>query len=247
MSLPPKDPSPAPSRDTMMEFATIPGTALSVSSVTLGTWAIGGWLWGGTNEAESIATIRTALAHGVNVIDTAPVYGFGHSEEIVGKALADGLRQDVMLATKVGLEWYDGKIIRNGSRDRIMREIDDSLRRLRTDRIDIYQVHWPDPKVPMRRPPRPCSSSTSKGQIRAIGVSNFSVAQMERVSPHRAAARSAAALQSVRACHRGGNPALLPQARDRHVRLRRTLPRLAVGTHTRRHQVRRRRFATERS
>ena len=96
-----------------------------MSRVTLGTWAIGGWLWGGTNEAELIATIRTALAHGVNVIDTAPVYGFGRSEEIVGKALADGLRQDVILATKVGLQWQDGKIIRNGSRERIMREIDD--------------------------------------------------------------------------------------------------------------------------
>ena len=170
----------------MMEFATIPGTALSVSSVTLGTWAIGGWLWGGTNEAELIATIRTALAHGVNVIDTAPVYGFGHSEEIVGKALADGLRQDVMLATKVGLEWYDGKIIRNGSRDRIMREIDDSLRRLRTDRIDVYQIHWPDPKVPMQETAKAMLELYEQGTIRAIGVSNFSVAQMEefrRIAP----------------------------------------------------------------
>jgi aryl-alcohol dehydrogenase-like predicted oxidoreductase len=110
-----------------------------VSRITLGTWAIGGWLWGGTNEAESIATIRAALAHGINVVDTAPVYGFGRSEEIVGKALADGLRQHVVVATKVGLEWQDGKITRNASRERIMREIDDSLRRLRTDSIDIYQ------------------------------------------------------------------------------------------------------------
>ena len=147
------------SRDGRMEFAEITGTALKVSRVAIGTWAIGGWMWGGTKEAESIATIRDALAHGINVIDTAPVYGFGRSEEIVGKAVAGGLRQHVMLATKVGLEWHDGKITRNGSRARIMAEIDDSLRRLRTDYIDIYQVHWPDQLTPieetaeaMRRP-----------------------------------------------------------------------------------------------
>jgi aryl-alcohol dehydrogenase-like predicted oxidoreductase len=172
--------------DNVMEFATIPGTALSVSRVALGTWAIGGWMWGGTDEAESIATIRAALAHGINTIDTAPVYGFGRSEEIVGKALADGLRQGVILATKVGLEWHDGKITRNGSRDRIMREIDDSLRRLRTDRIDVYQVHWPDPKVPMQETARAMLELYEQGTIRAIGASNFSVAQMEefrRIAP----------------------------------------------------------------
>jgi aryl-alcohol dehydrogenase-like predicted oxidoreductase len=137
-------------------------------------------MWGGTDETESIATIRAALAHGINTVDTAPVYGFGRSEEIVGKALANGLRQNVVLATKVGLEWQDGKITRNGSRDRIMREIDDSLRRLRTDSIDVYQVHWPDPKVPMQETAKAMLELYEQGKIRAIGVSNFSVAQMER-------------------------------------------------------------------
>jgi aryl-alcohol dehydrogenase-like predicted oxidoreductase len=137
--------------DNGMEFAKVPGTTFKVSRVAIGTWAIGGWMWGGTNEAESVATVRAALTRGINVIDTAPVYGFGRAEEIVGKALADGLRQYVILATKVGLEWQDGKITRNGSRARITREIDDSLRRLRTDYIDIYQVHWPDPSVPMEQ------------------------------------------------------------------------------------------------
>jgi aryl-alcohol dehydrogenase-like predicted oxidoreductase len=174
------------SAEKAMELATIPGTKLKVSRVTLGTWAIGGWMWGGTDETESIATIRAALAHGINTVDTAPVYGFGRSEEIVGKALADGLRQNVVLATKVGLEWHDGKITRNGSRDRIMREIDDSLRRLRTDSIDVYQVHWPDPKVPMQETAKAMLELYEQGTIRAIGVSNFSVAQMEefrRVAP----------------------------------------------------------------
>ncbi len=162
-----------------MEFAEIAGTALEVSRVALGTWAIGGWMWGGSDEKESIATIRAALAHGITLIDTAPVYGFGRSEEIVGKALADGLRADVLIATKVGLEWHDGKITRNGSRERIMREIEDSLRRLRTDRIDIYQVHWPDPNVPIAETAGAMRELYEQGTIRAIGVSNFSVKQME--------------------------------------------------------------------
>ena len=163
----------------MMDFAEIPGTPLRVSRITLGTWAIGGWLWGGTSEAESIVTIRSALGRGINTIDTAPVYGFGRSEEIVGKALAGGLRQHVVVATKVGLEWQDGKITRNASRERIMREIDDSLRRLRTDSIDIYQVHWPDPKVPMEETAKAMRELYEQGTIRAIGLSNFSVAQMD--------------------------------------------------------------------
>src|ERR1700744_4371680 len=100
-----------------MEFAAIPGTSLSVSRVAIGTWAIGGWMWGGTDEAESIATIRAAVEHGINVVDTAPVYGFGRSEEIVGKAIAEAtLRSRVPIATKTGLEWQDGKVFRNASR-----------------------------------------------------------------------------------------------------------------------------------
>ena len=131
-----------------MERAAIPGTSLQVSRVALGTWAIGGWMWGGTDEAESIATIQAAIEYGINVVDTAPVYGFGCSEEIVGKALAEGrLRSRVLIATKVGLEWERGSVFRNASRARILQEVDESLRRLRTDHIDIYQIHWPDPLV----------------------------------------------------------------------------------------------------
>src|ERR1700737_4638033 len=127
--------------ETATESVEIPGTALRVGRVALGTWAMGGWMWGGTDERESIATIRAALDQGINLIDTAPVYGFGVSEEIVGRAVAGaGLRSKTVIATKVGLEWRDGKVYRNATRNRIMREIDESLRRLRTDYIDIYQV-----------------------------------------------------------------------------------------------------------
>src|SRR5205814_1872387 len=90
----------------IMELADIPGTSLKVSPVAIGTWAIGGWMWGGTDEAESVSTIRAALEHGINIIDTAPVYGFGRSEEIVGKAIAETrLRSGVLIATKAGLQW----------------------------------------------------------------------------------------------------------------------------------------------
>lgn len=170
-------------RDTAaesMELAAIPGTALNISRVTLGTWAIGGWLWGGTDEAQAITTIRAAPAHGINAIDTAPVYGFGRAEELVGKALAEtGLRSQMLIATKAGLEWRDGKIFRNASRARIMFEIEESLRRLRTDHIDIYQIHWPDPLTPAAETAQAMSTLLQQGKIRAIGVSNYSVAEME--------------------------------------------------------------------
>jgi aryl-alcohol dehydrogenase-like predicted oxidoreductase len=167
------------------EYVDIPGTQLLVSRVALGTWAMGGWMWGGTDQRESIATIRAALSQGINLIDTAPVYGFGTSEEIVGTAL-QGLRRKVVIATKAGLEWRDGKIYRNATRARILQEVDDSLRRLRTDYIDIYQVHWPDPRVPVEETAETMRLLYEQGKIRAIGVSNFSVSEMEafrRVAP----------------------------------------------------------------
>jgi len=164
-----------------MEFSKIPETSIRMSRIGLGTWAIGGWMWGGTDEEESIKTIHTAVERGVKLIDTAPAYGFGRSEEIVGRAIADGrLRSRVVIATKVGLEWKDGKVFRNASRDRIKREVADSLRRLRTDYIDIYQVHWPDPLVPIEETAEAMQTLLDQGKIGAIGVSNFLVAQIER-------------------------------------------------------------------
>jgi aryl-alcohol dehydrogenase-like predicted oxidoreductase len=163
------------------ELIDIPGTKLRVSRVALGTWAMGGWMWGGTDERESIATIRAALDQGVNLIDTAPVYGFGVSEEIVGKAIQTAeLRSHAIISTKVGVEWRNGTVYRNATRARIMQEIDDSLRRLRTDHIDIYHVHWPDPLVPIEETAEAMYTLYEQGKIGAIGVSNFSVAQMER-------------------------------------------------------------------
>jgi aryl-alcohol dehydrogenase-like predicted oxidoreductase len=165
---------------TTMEFVDIPGASLKASRIALGTWAIGGWMWGGTDEAESIRTIHEAVDHGVALVDTAPAYGFGRSEEIVGKALAEGGRRNrVLIATKVGLDWKDGQPFRNASKARIHQEIEDSLRRLRTDVIDIYQVHWPDPNVPIEETAAAMADLQRAGKIKVIGISNFSPAQIE--------------------------------------------------------------------
>lgn len=164
-----------------MEYTIISGTDMKVSRIAQGTWAIGGWMWGGTDESESIRTIHAALDNGINLIDTAPVYGFGVSEEIVGKAIEQrGQREKVFIATKVGLQWDDGSVSRNSSPDRIRKEVQDSLRRLRTDYIDIYQVHWPDLAVPIEETARTMQALFKEGLIRAIGVSNYSPEQMKQ-------------------------------------------------------------------
>ncbi len=163
-----------------METIEIPLLKAKASRICLGTWAIGGWMWGGSDEEESIKTIQTAIGHGVNIIDTAPAYGFGVAEKIVGKAIKQaGIRDKVIIATKVGLQWDDkGQVFRNASPERIEKEINDSLRRLQTDYIDIYQIHWPDPLVPLDEIAETMLSLLESGKIRAIGVSNFSHHQM---------------------------------------------------------------------
>jgi len=164
-----------------VETTTLPSLDTPVSRVGLGTWAIGGWMWGGSDERQSIDTILAALNRGINLIDTAPVYGFGRSEEIVGKALDEyGHRDEVVVATKAGLDWTDDKTpFRNARPERIRKEITDSLERLQTDYVDLYQVHWPDPLVPFHETAGALRELRSEGLIRAIGVSNFQPSQMD--------------------------------------------------------------------
>src|SRR5574341_740619 len=198
-----------------MERVTIPGIPFSVSRIGLGTWAIGGWLWGGTDEPESIRTIEAALDLGVNLVDTAPVYGFGRSEEIVGKAVGAGSRRDkVAIATKCGLAWRDGKVHRDSSRARIRLEVEDSLRRLRTGWIDLYQVHWPDAAVPLEETAEELARLKEEGKIRAIGVSNFAPAQLERFAAH---APLATAQPPYNLFERGIERDVLPWCRDHGV------------------------------
>ncbi|HKH80713.1 MAG TPA: aldo/keto reductase [Methylovirgula sp.] len=196
-----------------LETINIPGTKLNPTRVALGTWAIGGWMWGGSDDQDSIRTIKSALDRGINIIDTAPVYGFGHSEEIVGRALS-GRRQNVVIATKVGLDWNDGKPFRNASKARIAKEIEDSLRRLRTDVIDIYQVHWPDPNTPIAETAEALGALYKAGKIRAIGVSNFNTAQMEAF---RAVAPLHTAQPPYNLFEREAEKDVLPYCRDQKI------------------------------
>src|SRR5215469_13065558 len=151
-----------------MEFARIAGTELTVSRIALGTWSIGGWMWGGPNDDEAVRTIRSALDRGITLIDTAPVYGFGHAEELVGRALKEsGARGRVVIATKVGIDWRDRQPFRDARPERITAEVEASLRRLGTDRIDIYQVHWPDPETSISATAEAMQKLFEQGKINA--------------------------------------------------------------------------------
>ncbi|MBM7553010.1 aldo/keto reductase [Thalassobacillus pellis] len=163
-----------------MEQIQLDNIDINASRIGLGTWAIGGWMWGGTDEKESIRTIHTAFDKGINLIDTAPVYGFGKAEEIIGKAMKEhGKRDDILLATKTGIDWIDDEPFRNGSRKKIQEDIDNSLRRMQTDYIDILQIHWPDPQVPIYETAETMDYLLKQGKIRAIGVSNFTPEEMD--------------------------------------------------------------------
>lgn len=157
-------------------------SGLEVSVIALGTWAMGGAVetWGRVDDRESIAAIHQALDLGINLVDTAPIYGLGHSEEIVGKAI-QGRRSEVLVATKCGLLFpksNDELPLRCLSRESVIRECEDSLRRLRTDVIDVYQCHWPDPETHIREAMEALTTLLEQGKIRAIGLSNFSCEQV---------------------------------------------------------------------
>ena len=164
-----------------MEYTEING--VKVSRIGLGTWAIGGQEWGKVDESESVATCLAIFDHGINCIDTAFLYGDGHAERVIGRAIKEhGSRDDFYIATKGGLVRQGGKVVTDGRPDRIKREVEDSLRRLQVDSIDLYQLHWPDPLVPIAETATAMRELYEAGKIRAIGVSNCSAAQMEEFS-----------------------------------------------------------------
>ncbi|NLI80582.1 MAG: aldo/keto reductase [Deltaproteobacteria bacterium] len=164
-----------------MDKVRFGNTDLDVSVIVLGTWVTGGWAWGGTDEKEARAAVLKALELGVNFIDTAPVYGFGKSERIVGEALKEwGNKDQVVIATKCGLEWDDRQNIRrNSSPQRILEEIDQSLKRLGVERIDLYQIHWPDDSVLLEKSMETLLKLQDNGKIRYVGLSNFNREQVE--------------------------------------------------------------------
>ena len=181
-----------------MQMRQLGTSDVKVSPVIFGAWAIGGWMWGGQDEADSIEAIRAAIDHGVTTIDTAPIYGMGHSEKLVAKAIK-GRRDKVQIATKCGMRWdapasgdqgtdpwpntdNDGNdvIVRKNSRpESIAYECEQSLKRLNTDHIDLYQIHWPDTSTPVEESMRAMVKLKEQGKIRAIGVSNYDAEWMK--------------------------------------------------------------------
>jgi len=183
-----------------MKFRPLGKSGIEGSVVALGTWAIGGWMWGGTEEKQAIRAIHAALDAGVNFLDTAPIYGFGRSEEIVGKAIRDR-RSKVVLATKCGLVWgrdedkgdlgfhsneseitNQGKIVvrKYLAPDSIRVEVEESLRRLKIDTIDLYQTHWQESTTPIEETMAALTQLKKEGKIRAIGVCNANDSQMDQ-------------------------------------------------------------------
>lgn len=164
-------------REQSMNYVPLKNTDVSLSVVTLGTWAIGGTMWGPYDEGNALKAIETALDNGITAIDTAPVYGDGHSEDLVGRAIR-GKRDTVFLATKCGLDIYSKKYERDLSPSYIERDLTQSLRRLKTDYIDLYQCHWPDPATPIEETMGALLRFQEQGKIRYIGVSNFSADEL---------------------------------------------------------------------
>jgi aryl-alcohol dehydrogenase-like predicted oxidoreductase len=158
-------------------------TGMEITRVGYGAWAIGGagwWhAWGDQDDEESIAAIRRAVELGINWVDTAPIYGLGHSEEVVGRAL-QGLPERPYVFTKASLYENDGAVAHSLKRDSIWREVEASLTRLQLDAIDVYQIHWPDPDEDVEEGWATFAELKAEGLVRHIGVSNFSVEQMRR-------------------------------------------------------------------
>ncbi len=178
-----------------MEYRQLGESGLAVSAITFGAWAIGGWMWGGSDRHDAIAAIRTSYDLGVTSIDTAAVYGQGYSEEIVGEALRGLPRDKVQIMTKFGMRWDLAKgsfafksrdnagkeldIYKYGGKASVIKECEDSLRRLGTDYIDLYQQHWPDPSTPISETMEALDGLVRAGKVRAAGVCNYDTAQMK--------------------------------------------------------------------
>ena len=204
-------------RPPAMQLRAIGASGINASVVGLGTWAIGGWMWGGTDEAESISAIRAAIDAGVTLIDTAPAYGMGRSEETVGAAI-EGRRDEVVLATKCGLVWHTQRgnhffdqarkpVHRYLGPESIAHELNESLRRLRTDHVDLYITHWQDPTTPIAETMGALEDLKKAGKIRAIGASNVTAAD---VAAYIAAGKLDAIQEQYSLVHRDIDAELVP-------------------------------------
>ena len=178
-----------------MELKKLGNSSVRVTPLAFGAWAVGGWMWGGAEEKESMRAIRASYDSGITTIDTAPVYGFGKSEELVGRAMQGITRDRYQILTKFGLNWKTNqgeyyfdttdnegkpvKIYKYSSKERVRQECEDSLRRLNTEYIDLLQIHWPDSTTPIGETMGEVANLIKEGKVRAAGVCNYSAAQVE--------------------------------------------------------------------
>jgi len=215
-----------------MQRNSLGQSSIAVSPVILGAWAMGGWFWGGTDDEESVGAIRAAVDAGITSIDTAPVYGFGHSEEVVGRGVR-GIRDQVQLMTKVGLRWdteegehfFDTtdpsggawRIFRNLRPESIRWEVEQSLRRLGVDHIDLLQCHWPDPSTPIPVSMEALAGLVKEGKVGAIGVSNFSPEQLTEAQAALGDIPLASTQPKYSLLHRGIEKDVLPHCLDNQI------------------------------
>jgi aryl-alcohol dehydrogenase-like predicted oxidoreductase len=160
-----------------METIELGRTGLEVSRICLGTWQFGGE-WGKIDRGEAIATVARARESGINFFDTAQAYGFGASEKLLAQALAGVPREEVVIATKGGLRREGGELLRDASPQWLRRGVEESLRHLETDYVDIYQVHWPDPNTPVAETAAALEELVQEGKVRHVGASNFDALQI---------------------------------------------------------------------
>lgn len=181
-----------------MEYRKIGNSELEVSVITFGAWAAGGWMWGGTERSEAVKAIQESYTVGVTSIDTAPVYGQGLSEEIVGEAIKDLPRDKVQILTKYGMRWDLTKgdfgmhskdnsgnaidIYKYAGKDSIIQECENSLKRLGTDYIDLYQIHWPDKTTPIAETMEAVAQLIQDGKVRYAGVCNYNASQVQEAA-----------------------------------------------------------------
>jgi aryl-alcohol dehydrogenase-like predicted oxidoreductase len=209
---------------SLMLKRQIGASGIAASAVGLGTWAIGGWMWGGTDDASAEDAIRAGLDAGITLIDTAPAYGLGHAEDVVGRAIK-GRRDQVVIATKCGLVWHDqrgpyffsqgGLAVHRDLRPVAIRhEVEESLRRLQTDRIDLYITHWQDPTTPIAQTVETLKALQAEGKILAFAASNTTP---EDLAAYRAAGGIAAVQEEYSMLQRRIEATHLPVCRENGI------------------------------
>lgn len=208
-----------------MELKKLGNSSVKVTPIAFGAWAIGGWMWGGAEETDAIKALRASYDAGITTIDTAPVYGFGKSEELVGRAMEGIPRDKYQILTKYGMNWKTTqgdfsldtvdnngnqiKVYRFAGRDAVIKECEDSLKRLKTDYLDLLQIHWPDTTTPISQTMEAVAMLISQGKVRAAGVCNYSATQVSEANKTLKLASNQVPYSLI---HRGIEKDVVPQA-----------------------------------